>query len=297
MKKRTYLTLAVIVLTTCGGVFGWTKITSSNSTTPEESKFASTCSSGQGSDATYNRCCIDYNEAIDAAEKDWQTNLNRLVDQQKPASQMVDEAYENLRTYNCWLEYICRGVEYSGYAPIQSSIGTGLTSDHIGRVPGCQLPENLKMDSNYNEFTQGMKKVPLLGSAIVLKDNLYIQNKISFFPSCMSDPINNQSPSVAVANANFQACKLTIESKFGCNNTDVLSNPEKFKDCMESSNTIVKMETALKRSAADQKASALERKMTTIVNKMNSMQEHVGYLSNFLKQLDLRLPCFAKVCT
>lgn len=301
MRKKTYLTVSILLVTLSLSLWLGAKVTQSNSTKPEESKFADACatttSSNTGTEKTYNKCCIDYNEAIDAVEQDWEDNLQKLIDQQKPASQMVDEAYENLRTYDCWLEYVCRAVEYSGYAPIQSAYGTGLTSAHLGRAPGCQLPEDLKMESNYNEFTQGMKQVPLLGSAIVAKDNLYVQNKINFFPSCMSDPINNQSPNVSVANTNFQACKVTIEEKFGCNKEEIISDPEQFKKCMESSNAIVKMETAIKSSAADQKASTLQRKLSTIVNKLNAMEEHVGYLSNFLKQLDLRLDCIASQCT
>jgi len=207
---------------------------------------------------------------------------------------MVDEAYENLRTYNCWLEYICRAVQYSGYAPMESTLGTGLQKKHVGVVPGCQKPKNLNFESEYSEFVEAMKKVPLVGTAIQGSENYYLNNKLNFFPRCMSDPNNNQSPEIAQANANFQACKAIIELKFQCKSD---SDPEDLEKCLTESSAIAKMENALKSSHADQKAGALERKLGLIVSKLNVMEEHVGYLSNFLVQLDSRFACYAKKCT
>jgi len=112
---------------------------------------------GEGNEA----CCIQYSSAIDAVEADWKANLRSLSDQQVPASHMVDDAYENLRTYNCWLEYTCRSVQYSGYAPIDTVLESGLTKKHIGRIPGCQKPENLTLEDNYGNFVDQMKQVPV----------------------------------------------------------------------------------------------------------------------------------------
>src|SRR3989338_1174732 len=51
----------------------------------------------------------------------WEVNLETLTSQEKPASEMVDEAFEGVRTYRCWLEYLCRSVRYSCSANPASS--------------------------------------------------------------------------------------------------------------------------------------------------------------------------------
>jgi len=234
-------------------------------------------------------CCVDFSQAIESASLDWQNNLSTLKDQQKPASDMVDEAYENLRSYNCWLEYICRSVQYSGYGPIESGIG-GLTSDQLGQAPGCQEPEDMTLENNFDIFINSLKNDPGLN----IDPNVFYKNgRINYFPSCQTDPINNnQNPILDRMNGNFQVCKAMIESKFGCNAQDA-----DFGECVEESTSMIVLETTLKKAHGDQKATALETKLSQIVTRMHSMQEHVTYMANFLSQLDQRLACIAFKCT
>ena len=81
------------------------------------------------------------------------------------------------------------------------------------------------------------------------------------------------------AKANYDACKRALELNFGC--------PEEVDEvlCPEFSNAFVTLENVLKKTHGDQKAAALERKLSTIVTKMHTMEEHVEYLSRFLKNL------------
>ncbi len=294
--KKILITLTSFSVLIAIGVFSWSQMSRSAIPDASNSKYAEKCSaklsSAAGDFIEYNSCCLDYNTAIDAVETDWQSNLINLVDQEKPASEMVGEAYENVRTYNCWLEYICRAVQYSGYAPIESSLGTGLTSEQIGVVPGCQKPENLNFESEYGAFVESMKEVPILGVGIQANENYYVNTKMNFFPRCMSDANNNNNPQISLANANFQGCKLAIEEKFGCSEEE-----DNLKECLTGSKAMAVMNRALKESNAKQKAGALESKLSTIVNKLNAMEEHVGYFSNFLEQLDSRFACYAKKCS
>lgn len=286
MKKTILLTLGLTLIGTGTLLFFQDQTFSQDVTT----KIASQCAS-----ASSQSCCMEYQDAIETATQDWEGNLQKLIDQQIPASDMVDDAYENLRTYNCWLDYICRSVQYSGYAPIESALGTGLTSEHIGQAPGCENPENLKMESNYSSFVERLKQTSLEGTSIVSKDNFYQNDKINFFPGCMTDKANNnKTPVLTQISNNYQSCKNAIEAKFGC---DANLPLDEFQNCVENSRTVTVMETALKKAHADQKASALENKLADIVTKLQGTETHAIDLANFITQLDQRLACIAQQCT
>lgn len=302
MKKIT-LTIASIILCVSYGVLSWDIVTHSATPGPEDSKYAGICSSTTKSDrggpsTNHNMCCIDYNGALDAVKRDWHENLDKLKDQEKRASDMVAEGYESLRTYNCWVEYICRAVLYSGHAPIESALGTGLKEVHLGIVPGCQAPDNLRMESEYNQFVKDLKDIPIVkipvGAGEIVVDtfeDIMAENKINYFPRCQTDENNNNnSPNLIQARTNYDACKRDMELHFGCPKGSDKTT------CPESSNAFVTLENVLKTAHADQKASALERKLGTIVTKLHAMEEHVGYLSTFLKSLDSRLKCYAAKC-
>lgn len=295
--KKTYLTIASLILCVMYGVLSWDIITHSQPPGPEDSQYAELCSNTIGSntggpDTTYNMCCIDYNEALDAVKRDWEENLQKLIGQEKAASDMVEDGYESLRTYNCWMEYICRAVQYSGHAPIESAIGTGLRSEHLGTVPGCQDPEDLLMKSEYNQFMETMKDVLIIGVPIEKVEQAFIDNKINYFPRCQTDEeSNNRSPNITQAKTQYDNCKRALELNFGCpkETDDVL--------CPESSSAFVTLENVLKKRHGDQKAAALERKLSTIITKMHAMEEHVGYLSKYLQSLENRFKCYAAKCS
>jgi len=256
-------------LTTLYGVLSWGILVHSQETNPGESNIRT--------------CNDDYMDAMDAVEQDWNNNLQSLIDQEIPASEMVADAYESMRTYNCWLEYICKAVEFSGHAqkdsvtPGANGVSTGLRSEHIGTVPGCQAPEDMRMGKEWNSFISKMSDTPTIG-------------KINFFPLCMTDGNNNDSPNISLIAENYKQCKQALELRFGC--------PPGYPDilCTETSNAFVKIDNILKKTHADQKASALERKLGEIVPKLQTMETHVTYLSNFLQNLNSRLACFAAKC-
>jgi len=243
-------------------------------------------------------CSEDFNAGMNAVKRDWDVSLQALIDQEIPASEMVADAYESMRTYNCWLGYICRAVEYSGHASLESisskedEIYFGLRSEHIGTLPGCQAPEAMKMGKEWDSFVNQMKKTPIVGITIEPVENYYASGKMNYFPSCMTDPKHkNANPQVSEIARNFRECKQALELRFNCKVGD--EEPS----CTEKSNAFVKIDNILKKAHGDQKARALEGKLGTIVPKLQTMEVHVGYLSSFLQKLNTRLACFAPKCT
>ena len=302
--KKIYITIVAIILCVTYGVLSWDIVTHSEPPGPEDSEFAESCSSKITSDnaaplTTYDMCCIDFKEALNAVKLDWQENLQAITDQERPASEMVEDGYESLRTYNCWTEYICRAVQYSGFAPIESNLGTGLKEVHLGIVPGCQSPDNLRMGSQYNQLIESMKEIPIVGVPAAVTGDFVVkkyedfitENKLNYFPRCQTDQKNNNRNSNLIEAKNrYDACKREMEFNF-C--------PSDFEDasCIERANAFVTLETILKKAHGNQKASALEKKLGSIVPKLHIMETHVGYLSNFLEQLDARFSCYAGKCT
>ena len=311
MMKKTYLTIGSLILCVGYGVLSWNLVaTHSQAPDPADSEYANFCSSITPSDSAvsgteYTMCCIEYNEALGAITKDWQANLKQITGQERPASDMVEDAYESLRTYNCWMEYICSAVLYSGHAPIESALGTGLKKKHLGVVPGCQAPDNLRMESDYNHFVQNLKDIPVLGVPIEVGgdvadgvadtfEDFTTENKINFFPSCMTDSLHdNTNPDLNQARQNYDSCRRVMELYF--NDTNCPEDVDQAY-CTPFSSAFVTLDDELKRANADQKARALESKLGIIAGKMSTMEEHVNYMHNFLTQLDARFKCYISQC-
>jgi hypothetical protein len=282
MKKRILIITLSIALTTLG-LISWQTLTYSQ----ETSKHDDICDG--------NRCCVSYNEAMDALEIDWQNNLQQLIDQEKPTSKMVDDAYENLRTYRCWLEYVCEAVEYSGHAKIQSVVDTGITSQHIGKIQGCVAPQNLQFENEWNSFVQTLKKITVLGVPLTYNPDDFYTNGLNFFPQCMTDrQHNNDNPKLAEVVRLKQKCMESVELRFGC---PADADQEEYERCLDQSTALAQMETVLKKSNAEQKSRALEDKFRSILPKMHTMETHAEYLKNKLMELDLRFECYAGNCT
>lgn len=268
MKKIILITALVIMLTI---IIGWhTKIFSQNNL-PFPKPIT---------------CKQSYIDTIFVFEKAWEDNLQSLLDQEKPTSKKVDEAFENMRSYRCMLEYTCRAVQYSGTGHPNSAEEKGLTSAHIGKIAGCQAPEDIGLP---NEFEVFMKNVLTLG----YNQNQIQYNKFPFMEQCA--PIDVKRGSNAGLNLsinNFNECMTYVDAKFACKN-----NIESPKNCTDESIAFVKLETALKKDNAKQKTNAFENKLNTIVTKMLNMEAHVGYLQSKLRQLDNRYMCFPNNCS
>jgi hypothetical protein len=286
--------ISIIGITIAIGILSWQL----NTRSEFNSQFTDKCTPDGGEFA--DSCCIAYNEAIFNLEEGWKNNLNNLKDQEKASSDITGDAYENLRTYNCWLEYVCKAVLYSGIAdPLSTrtelgTVGTGITSTHlkeagIGTVPGCQDPEDMGLDDSWNNFIDILNDIPIVGE--LFPDNLYATNKIDFIPHCMTDNRGkNTNPNLSRADANYEACKNELELRFGC------KKDEESLVCDGPQLAIAQLEAALRKNHADQKARAIEKKLSSIIQKMLIMEEHIEYLKKKFTILDQRYRCHGANC-
>ncbi|PIZ74386.1 hypothetical protein COY07_00815 [Candidatus Peregrinibacteria bacterium CG_4_10_14_0_2_um_filter_43_11] len=199
--------------------------------------------------------------------KAWEGNLETLIEQEKPASKMVDEAFESVRTYRCWLDYLCSMVRYSGNAsPVSTS--SGVSKANIGVIPGCADPEDLEIPGT----------------------------KLRYLSQCH---VPDSQSKIAPINANYNACLTYLSLEFADPKSD--NKDSAFKEALKytqnRSHAFITLEKVLQGTHARQKATALESKLTTILNKMHAMEGAAETLKNFIQQLDDRLPCYIKECT
>jgi len=274
MKRKIFLIIILFSLLTAG-LFTWQSRTYSKPDAAlqlcEENKlYPSAC------DKAYCR-------TMAILENAWTTNLASITEQEKPASSMVDDAFESFRTYQCWLDYICEIVTYSGTSLPEQAPKNGLTHDQITQLPGCQKIEDVGLPAGWEAFVAGVER-------LMNKQNIFSQrNKFLPIPECYV-PTDTANP-VAMIVSNYDSCRAEVDRRFGCGNSE-----ESLKDCAKKSSAMLILETALKRAHADQKARVLEQKLASIITKMLLMENHAAYMTEKFFTLDTLHPCYAKHC-
>lgn len=274
MSKKIILIIGFVLSVTT-----WQLTTHSQEAQP--SKHAKKCENGQ--------CCVAYSEGMDALEADWSKNLKTLLDQERATSSMVDEAFESLRTYRCWAEYLCSSVLYSGLNSVENlrlvdGTFSSLTSDHIPQIPGCQDPEDIDLEDSWRTYIDLLKDIPILSEIT----NAFYNDKFSYLPQCTNSPNDPSGP--AKAATNYTSCLDEVESRFVCDDEDSIS------ECASKNLALVQITTALQKNSANQKGAALENKLLSILGKMQSMENHVAYLKVKLGILDQRYACSPPNC-
>jgi len=275
-KKITLIIIGLVIAATTWQIHSFSQVISPN---------IDKCSVDVDGVKIPNQCCIAYNDGMDALEKNWSNNLEQLMKQEKSSSAMVDEAFENIRTYQCWLSYLCKAVLFSGTKSPKTVEGTGIRSVHVGTVPGCQDIEDISLGNEWNEYSDIQRSIPIYSAFY----DLTVDNKFTFMPACMTD-INNEQPNFSLAQRNFDQCMTEMNRRFACNDSDT------GQDCVNRSLSLVQIEKALRENSADQKAKALENKMGSIMPKMHAMETHLDYLKQKISLLDQRYACYPKYC-
>jgi len=276
MSKKTIIIIGFIL-----SVTGWQLTTHSQETA--ESVHTAACSNDQ--------CCITYREGLDALELDWARNLELLKDQPRSTSSMVDEAFENLRTYRCWAEYVCSAVLYSGLNSFKTVIrvdgsSSGITSDHIATLPGCQPPEDIDLEAAWNDYIDIQKALPIFGDI----SEIYATSKFNFIPQCITSSDNREPRGIQRAAENYGSCLTEVESRFNCDEDDSAN------ECASKKLSLIQVTTALQKNSANQKGAALENKLVSILSKLNGMESHLDYLKVKLSVLGQRYACAPPDC-
>lgn len=286
MYKKLSIIIGIIAIAV--GVLGWQL----NSFSQQESPYAQECN---------NACCIAYREAMGTVEKAWSSNMSDMMNQEKPASETVEEGFENLRTYQCWLEYICRAAQYSGYGTPESA-QTGLTSKHLGIIPGCQAPEDMGIVNGWDNFLNFLKSDwavfenvfkggGVAEAKVKMPDTLF--NALPFIPQCMTDPTNrNSEQKMQLAKDNYTQCIAFVDKQFGCEQSG-----KNIQECTSESIAFVKLENELRRNNARQKASIIENKILSILNKMQDMESHVSIMKEKLNSINSKSVCYPPSCS
>ncbi len=194
---------------------------------------------------------------------------------------MVSDAFEGLRTYDCWLRYICQSVRFSAVADPRQVEGLGILGKDIGILPGCQAPEDLAFSERWAEFARALANDQ---DAIAVFDPY----RLALLPACMTDPPNNQSPKLDVAESRYQACLQTAELILGC--------PEDSPNCSQQSSAFVGLEAFLQKTHADRKAQALESKLMDLAVRTGAMQQVAEQAKTQLKSVEQRYECSPEKC-
>lgn len=194
----------------------------------------------------------------------WEGNLELLTQQEIPASEMVDDAFEGVRTYRCWLEYLCRAVLYSGDANPGETGGLPLGTAQLGTAPGCAAPEGLIIPGT----------------------------ELAYIPSCAT------APAVDLPVANFNSCMNHVELQFGDPvRPDDESVKETIKNLGNEGTVYLLLEKKLRQVHAAQRARVVEQKLMDIVTKTQAMEGAAQRIKMMLFKLSDLLPCYLNECT
>ncbi len=213
----------------------------------------------------------------------WNANLSALTAQEKPASDMVDEAYESMRTYRCWLGYLCQAVLYSANADEKSLKNQDGSEANFGAFlktqPGCAKAEDVQIPGT----------------------------KLKFMPHCKVDA--GTTTPIALAQTQYDQCQALIQAEFADPSTlstaDSDSKQEHkigildadlVKKVKQNSSAFIGLESALKTKSAGQKSRILQEKLNSILLKMQGMEAHINVLSGHMSRFDQKLPCLAAKC-
>jgi len=191
--------------------------------------------------------------------KAWTDNLNALLAQEKPTSEKVDDGYESLRTYRCWLDYLCKAVQYSGPAAKSATLkdpknpNSGyrpLTKGEISQVPGCASPNGME--------------IPGL--------------QIQYIPACRVGNVDT----VESTQANFSDCRKLVEREFS-------GDPD-------TSLAFIALNNSLRMDSANGEIKPLKEKFSSILLQMLAMEDHMTSLKEQILTLDKKMPCYVGKC-
>ena len=222
-----------------------------------------------------NHCLQSIANEVALIRDAWNTNLQILLEQQKPASEMVDEAFESMRTYRCHLDYLCEATLFSGIAdPTKLKDGEDISA-RLKNLPGCLNPEYIAIPNTHFKY---------LSYCNIPKENIATSASVeSVYMQCRN-----------LVQLEF-ADTTQRDEYFG--HTEAGKFPAKEREkLMSSSAAFITLEKTLKNANADQKGRVLQEKLQSILMKMRGMEYNVNQLKQYIEEFDSRLPCVAPKC-
>lgn len=195
----------------------------------------------------------------------WVANLQSLMNQSKPTSQKVDEAYESLGTYRCWLSYVCQAVTFSGSYDGANLKNGQLTSEHIQPIAGCLPPEKLEIPNTF----------------------------IKHMPLCQIEASNTR---LADIQANVDVCQQLLQFQFYKTSDSDPKASDTTKKVQQRSGAYIILERMLKTDNANQRGRTLAKKIDSISAQLLEMHSHMTLLREALHKFDSLIPCVINQC-
>lgn len=125
MKK--FLPLIIVFLASAAGVYFYVNSSYSASTLPYPKP---------------ENCQQNWLNQMSVMRTDWINYLETLLAQPKPTSDLVDDAFDSLRTYQCWLGYLCHTVRLSAtMKPEEMTNWENVAGMPV--IPGCAPAEEI----------------------------------------------------------------------------------------------------------------------------------------------------------
>jgi len=215
-------------------------------------------------------CCVDYHKLYDQVKADWDANLDLLADQETPASELVDQAFLDYRTFDCHARYLCEAVLFSSlsqFSTLKNLESTGITHRQIRPIPGCPRPQNIRYGDSAQLFWNNIKT----GAGAL--SGLIKPNRLNPVLSCMGQStLNAYNECVAMLRADLSPLG-------GAPSSQML--------------TLVR---SLQGAHADQQGRALEAKLHTITQGMQGMLIHADTLKQNLRSAEQRFACYLPQC-
>ena len=220
-------------------------------------------------------CAQSVANQIFLMRKGWQDNLKPMMDQEKPTSEITEDAFESLRTYRCWLDYLCETVLFSAnqddskMAAYKGPNARPLEWTEIDRLSphwfswsGCTFP--------------GLVEIPT--------------TTLKYLPECNVGNVDTAGKT----QANLDMCHRLIHQELA--GVPEGSSPQAIEAFKDASPAYIGLERTLRMKSADQSIRPMQEKLTEILLKMQGMENHMGFLKNQIESLDKRLPCYIKKC-
>ena len=200
---------------------------------------------------------------------------------------MVDDAFSDMRTYRCWLQYLCESVLVSGGYDY-------LNADNNERITNKFIEE----ESKGVPFGSHLTDVP----GCVSGDKITIPGtKLKYMPYCATGA--HATDRFGNAETNNLTCLNLIGLEFSDINNPDLAKTEvgkassKLKETLhDQSSAFVGLVSALKKNSGDQMGVVLQSKLQSILTKLSDTEAHMTSLKENMERFDQKLACLAPTC-
>lgn len=213
-------------------------------------------------------CQQSWLNEMDLMQTAWSNHLEQLTDEEQPTSELVGDAFESLRTYQCWLQYLCHTVRISGIYSPREAASLQLKSG-IPTIPGCAP----------------LRDIEIPGVTL------------SYMPRCTAQ--EGKTPE-DISTLNYNACREDYLRQFAdtkeAKESGETGKPEGPEGVYNKSVAFIALESVLRQNAYHKKSMIMTKKLNGILEQMHSLEISVVLMGDLMKQLSTKITCFPNKC-